>query len=79
MTADAMLLNTLNELKEGQREINRKLDEVIGEQAKVRERLATLEANQGRFITFKMLLIGIGTSGGGAALLTTAAHRLLGG
>ena len=79
MTADSMLLNTLNELKEGQREINRKLDEVIGEQAKLRERVATLEANQVRFVTWKhVLMTGLG-SAGAAGTITTIAHRLIGG
>ena len=81
MTAanDAMLLNTLQELKDGQQRIHDKLDAMGGVQAGHGERLATLEANQCRYITWKHLITAGAGSAGAAGVVTTLLHRLLGG
>lgn len=77
-STEHIILQMLSDLKDGQRALRDKLDESVGEQARLRERVAALEAQAGRYITFKMLLTAAGGSAGAAGVLTTLAHRLLG-
>ena len=79
-TNDAMLMSTLNELKEGQQRIHDKLDGMVGVQAGHGERLATLEAERGRFITYKQLVVWmLGGAGGGSTLIVGAYHFIANG
>ena len=76
---DTLLLNALQELRDGQKAIHDKLDAAVGEQARMRERPAQLEAERGRFITYKQMLLWMMGGAGLAGTATTVIHRLVGG
>ena len=77
---DALLMSTLQELKDGQQRIHDKLDTIVGVQSGHGERLATLEAERGRFITYKQLVMWmIGGAGGGSTLIVGAYHFIANG
>ena len=74
---DTMLLNALQELRDGQKAIHDKLDNVVGVQAGHGERLATLEAERGRFITYKQLVMWmVGGAGGGSTIVVGLYHLI---
>lgn len=74
---NTLLLNALQELRDGQRAIVEKLDTAVGEQAQMRERLAMLEAGQGRYITYKQMVVWMLGGASLAGTATTVLHALV--
>ena len=74
---DTLLLNALQELRDGQKAIHDKLDAAVGEQAKMRERIAMLEAQLPRCVSYKQLVTWMLTGAGGGGTLVVGAYHFI--
>ena len=74
-----MLMAKLDSLSEGQKQIQTDIGKLYGSDANIRERIAKLESNQQRFVTFKMLVMTAGGGAVGAGGLVHALGRIFGG
>ena len=74
-STEKIILQMLSDLKDGQRALRDKLDESVGETAKLRERVAKLEADAVRWVSYKQLLTWmLGGAGGGSTIAVGLYH-----